>query len=77
MSSCPHCLAGKTTVEIAGLRFHTLSDRWISCIPVEQHQEVVVPARGELISRVQSLYQSLCDRSFVRLGLHLDIPHNP
>jgi hypothetical protein len=71
MSPCPHCLAGKTTVEIAGLRFHTLSDRWISCNPVKQQQDSI-PVRGELIGRVQNFYQSVCERTFSRLGRSLD-----
>jgi len=31
MATCPHCLLERATVEIEGLRFHTFSDRWISC----------------------------------------------
>lgn len=72
MPSCPHCLAGKTTVEIAGLQFHTLSDRWISCRPVEQQQEMIVPVRGELVDRMQTLYQSIWESGFIRLRRRLD-----
>jgi hypothetical protein len=72
MSPCPHCLAGNRSVEIAGLRFHTLSDRWISCSGLEQQPQVSVPVHGELIGRVQNVYQSICERTFTRLGRRVD-----
>ncbi len=76
MPSCPHCLAGKTTVEIAGLRFHNFSDRWISCSGVDQ-QRVIVPARGEFIGRMQNAFRSTSVRNFIRLRRRLYIPDNP
>jgi hypothetical protein len=48
-----------------------LSDRWISCNPVKQQQDSI-PVRGELIGRVQNFYQSVCERTFSRLGRSLD-----
>lgn len=76
MPSCPHCLAGNTTVEIAGLRFHVFSDRWISCSGVDQ-ERVIVPAHGEFISRVQSVFGSISVSGFIRLRRRLYIPDNP
>jgi hypothetical protein len=76
MPSCPHCLAGDETVEISGLRFHILPDRWISCSPVEPQQQVIVPARGEIIGRMQNVYQAICESSFMRLGRRFYTPHN-
>jgi hypothetical protein len=77
MPSCPHCTAGKTTVEIAGLRFHTLSDRWISCSPVEQQQRIIVPVRGEFIGRLQDAYQAIYENGFIRMRRRFETPHNP
>jgi hypothetical protein len=66
MEPCPHCLAGNTTVEISGLRFHTFADRWISCTAV-QEQKAIVPVRGEIASLAQSAFQSICVSNFIRL----------
>jgi hypothetical protein len=77
MSSCPHCLAGNRTVEISGMRFHTLPDRWISCSPVEQQQQVMVPVRSEPVGRKQSVYQAICESSVIRLGRRFYTPHHP
>ena len=66
MPSCLHCLAGKKTVEIAGLRFHTLADRWISCNAPDE-QQVMVPPPREFIGRLQTAFPSISLSSFGRL----------
>jgi hypothetical protein len=76
MPSCPLCLNGKTTVEIAGRQFHTLSDRWISCSGADQQQRVIVPARGELMGRMRIIYQSICESSVIRQSRRFYTPRN-
>ena len=66
MSPCARCLAGNPTVEVAGLRFHALSDRWISCVGAEQ-PGASVPARREFVVRIENAYRAICVSNFVRL----------
>lgn len=76
MPSCPHCLAGKTTVEIAGFRFPAFSDRWISCGNGVDQQRLIVPAPGQFIDRMQSALHTISVSSFMRLRRRLYIPDN-
>ena len=63
---CPHCHAGKSTMEIAGLQFHVFSDRWISCAATDQNR-ITISARRELLGQLPSAFQSISVRHFVRL----------
>lgn len=76
MPSCPHCLAGKATEEIAGFRFHAFSDRWISCNGVDQRR-MIVQDRHEVIGRMGNAFHSISVSNFIRLRRRLYIPDNP
>lgn len=57
MTDCPYCSAGARPVEVEGLRIHTFSDRWISCIRGTP-EPPSLPAYIRMISWFQLAYRS-------------------